>query len=160
MEKTLQLQRLILGAGPRWPKVRDDQYHDTLVDIREFSNPGHEIDVVADLNEDFPFDDNSFDEISAIHLVEHLNSLIHFMNECHRVLRQGGKLYIETPLAGGDPDLEFADPTHIRCYRIHSFANYFLPAGVKAFGYTQRAWTFIHLSAEHSVLRVEGIPIK
>lgn len=149
------MQRLILGPGPRWEKKEGDVF----CDLRNFDN----VDVQWDLNITpwSPFKDNSFMHVSAVHLVEHLRSLLDFMNEAHRVLIPGGSLYIETPLAGVNPDLEWADPTHVRCYRIHSFMNYFTPEGVETFGYTDKAWNFVVLRVEGgNIIQVHAIPIK
>lgn len=147
------MQRLILGPGPRWEKKNGD----TFVDIRPFPN----VDVVHDLNiTPWPFADRSFLHVSAVHVVEHLNSLLSFMDEAWRVLSPGGSLYIETPLAGANPDLEFADPTHVRCYRIHTFMNYFTPEGVEAFGYTDKAWNIPHLRVKDDCIIFHGYPIK
>lgn len=147
------MQKLILGCGPRHVKLEDE----VLVDIRPFPN----VDIVWDLNKPWEFaKDRSFVHASAVHVVEHLDSLLHFMDEAWRVLIPGGSLYIETPLAGGDVDLEWADPTHKRCYRIHSFVNYFGPEGVERFGYTDKAWNLFHLAVRDSVLVLHAYPMK
>lgn len=147
------MSRLILGPGPRWEKKAGDIF----CDIRPFDN----IDVVHDLNKTpWPFKDSDFVHVSAVHLVEHLDSLLDFMNEAWRVLKPGGSLYIETPLAGVDPDLEFADPTHIRCYRIHSFANYFTLEGIEKFGYTDKAWNLFVLRVENNCIILHAYPLK
>ncbi len=147
------MQRLILGSGKHWAKMATDIF----VDIKPF--PG--VDVVTDLNiTPWPWVDDACEEIAAIHLVEHLKDLISFMNECHRVLKPGGSLYIETPCAGMDADLEFADPTHIRCYRKHTFINYFTIAGIQKFGYTDKAWCIMHLEVKDGIIIFHGQPIK
>jgi len=150
------MQRLILGPGKHWPK----EPQDIFCDIRPFER----VDVVHDLNiVPWPFENDRFYSISAIHLVEHLRDLVSFMNECHRVLAPGGTLYIETPMAGGDPDLEFCDPTHVRCYRPHSFINYFTVEGVLDFGYTDRPWSILKVGPRAdfpNVLLFHGMPIK
>ena len=144
---------LILGAGIN--HVRED--HKFAVDILHSPNIDlvHNLDVVP-----WPLPNDQFIHASAMHVVEHLQSLITFMNECHRVLKLGGSLYIETPLAGADPDLEFADPTHVRCYRKHSFINYFTLEGIRNFGYTDKAWAILFISDENSLLKVHLTPIK
>ena len=144
---------LVLGAGIGWVKQPNQQ----LLDIRSFEG----IDHVVDLNiTPWKFEDNSFDSIIAIHLIEHLDNLISFMDECHRILRPSGELYIETPIAGGDPDLEFADPTHIRCYRPHTFVNYFTGSGISKFGYTDKCWGSLHIEQKNSVMIIHLMPIK
>jgi SAM-dependent methyltransferase len=82
--------RLDLGCG----KAKKEGF--TGVDCREF--PG--VDVVCDLGKaQWPWDDDSVDEIHCSHLVEHLNSAerIHFVNEAHRVMKKGAKALIITP---------------------------------------------------------------
>lgn len=146
------MNRLICGPGPRWEKKEGDIF----CDIRPFPN----IDVVHDLNKDWPWEKDTFIHVSAVHVVEHLKDLLHFMNEAHRVLKPGGSLYIETPLAGVNPDLEFSDPTHVRCYRIHTFMNYFSIEGVETFGYTDKAWNMPVLRVQNDCIIFHGYPIK
>lgn len=144
--------RLIVGCG----KNTIRQEGDILLDILPF--PG--IDIVHDLNKEIPFKDNELDEIAAIHVVEHLDSLVNFMNEAWRVLKQGGALYIETPEAGGDPDLQFADPTHVRCYRKHTFINYFTLSEAPKFGYTDKYWAILHLDVKDGNIIFHATPLK
>lgn len=155
------MSRLIIGAGIH----HEHQDGDVTLDI--LSAEG--IDVVHDANLDWPFEDNTFDEVIAIHVVEHLNSMMHFMNESWRVLNEGGELYIETPLAGANAELEFADPTHVRCYTPYTFHNYFTLRGIKEFGYTDKPWAIIACFTKPAqplqyttpdVLVFHGYPIK
>ena len=90
-------------------------------------------DVVCDVAKDvFPFKDDSVNYILASHLVEHLPGIIHFMNECHRVLKKGGTLKIITP----HPLSEFfwTDPTHVRGYSPGTFKNYFVKSTFATYG--------------------------
>lgn len=136
------MSRLIVGSGKHFKRQKGD----TLVDIKPFDG----VDVVHDLNViPWPFEDNSYDEIIALHVVEHLQSLVNFMDESWRILKKDGILHIETPLAGsGNVELEWADPTHIRCFTTYSFHNYFTDHGVAQFGYTDRIWDTIKLHTE------------
>lgn len=146
-------ERLILGPGKHWPKEKGDVF----CDIRAFDR----VDVVHDLNvTPWPFHDNRFIHVSAVHVVEHLQSLLNFMNEAHRVLTPGGSLCIETPLAGGDIDLTHADPTHVRCYRLHTFVNYFSLEGIEKFGYTDKAWNMFVLKEKDNCIILHAYPIK
>lgn len=122
-----------------------------------------------DLNLPWTVTHDSYDEVVAIHVVEHLQSLIHFMDEAWNVLKPEGQLYIETPLAGGNAELEFADPTHIRCFTPYSFFNYFTPHGIEQFGYTNKAWKILKCHTEPifpdkslhcDVVVFRGTPIK
>lgn len=150
------MQRLILGCGKH--HLRQDG--DVTLDVRPF--PG--VNVVHDLNvTPWPLEDSRFVHVSAIHVVEHLRDLVSFMDECWRVTAPGGDMYIESPLAGADPDLEFCDPTHVRCYRPYTFANYFTPRGIEDFGYTDKPWCIYKVGphpAAPAVLVFHGAPIK
>jgi 2-polyprenyl-3-methyl-5-hydroxy-6-metoxy-1,4-benzoquinol methylase len=53
--------------------------------------------VAADLNEAFPFADESFDCVVTIEVIEHVKSHFHFMDELARVTRRGGRIVITTP---------------------------------------------------------------
>lgn len=51
----------------------------------------------CDLNRDkFPYNDDTFDEVYSEDVFEHLLNHDHFMRECNRVLKPGGKLTIIT----------------------------------------------------------------
>jgi len=64
------------------------------VDIRSSVRP----DVIHDLNVfPYPFADNSADEIELVHLLEHLDRPFLAMEELHRILKPGGRLYIAVP---------------------------------------------------------------
>lgn len=148
----MQIDRLILGAGKhqRLPGAIHQ-------DIHKFDG----IDMVFDLNDyQWPIDDNSFDSIVATHVIEHLDDFMRFHNECHRILRMGGTLYLETPCAGLNLDLEFADPTHKRCYVPHSWINYMTVEGVANFGYTDKCWGNLHIEIKNDCLIIHSMPIK
>ena len=46
-----------------------------------------------------PFEDNSFDSVSMIELIEHLSDdeIANLFQQIYRVLKKGGKIYITTP---------------------------------------------------------------
>lgn len=48
-------------------------------------------------SETLPWDNNSVDGITCMHLVEHLPSLTKLFDEAARVLKPGARLYVETP---------------------------------------------------------------
>jgi predicted SAM-dependent methyltransferase len=87
-----------------------------------------EVDVVHNLMTfPYPFEDESAVEIKAVDVIEHLAnytadgrpSIIAFIEECHRILKPGGELFIQTP--GWDADFLWIDPTHVRGFDIQSF---------------------------------------
>lgn len=53
--------------------------------------------VQADGNEIFPFRGETFDYVLSREGIEHLENQAHFLRECARVLKPGGKLILTTP---------------------------------------------------------------
>ena len=54
-------------------------------------NPASRADVLADLDRfPYPFADSSFDRLTAIHVIEHVDDVIRTMEEFHRLVRAGG----------------------------------------------------------------------
>jgi len=66
------------------------------IDPRLFCSEGISCEK-ADLNEDLPFENESFDFILCSNGVEHLEDPFHFVRECYRILRERGKLLVTTP---------------------------------------------------------------
>lgn len=97
------------------------------------------IDVVHNLmHYPFPFADGVASEIRAIDVLEHLppyigeeHGVIKFINECWRILKPGGELFIQTP--GWRAEFLWIDPTHVRGFDIQSM-DFFDPT--KHFGKT------------------------
>ncbi len=79
-------------------------------------------DILWDLENDWPFDDDSVGVIRASHIFEHLRDPIHTMNEAFRVLTPGGWLFIDVPSTDGRG--AFQDPTHKSFWNINSFWYY------------------------------------
>ena len=79
----------------------------TNVDIQAM--PG--VDVIANLEDKWPWDDGSVHYIRAYDIFEHLHDSIHTMNEAWRVLGHGGLLEIWVPSTDGRG--AFQDPTNV-----------------------------------------------
>jgi SAM-dependent methyltransferase len=83
-------------------------------------------DVIADLNERWLWRwlwaDSSVDEIRASHIIEHLRSPVHTMNEAWRVLRPGGRFIIDVPTTDGRG--AWQDPGHVSFWNRNSFFYY------------------------------------
>ena len=78
-------------------------------------------DVICDLDRALPFADNSFDQVRAVQVVEHLASVMHAVSEMHRVTRPGGSIYLVTPHYSDYSS--WCDPTHR--WHLNSFSFYF-----------------------------------
>jgi len=67
--------------------------------------------VLCDLDRlPYPFADNSFDRLLAIHVIEHVADVMATMEEFHRLVRPHGTVRIETPHYTDFSS--FCDPTH------------------------------------------------
>lgn len=55
--------------------------------------------ALADLEKGIPFEDNFFDGVIGLEIIEHLADTDHFLKEIYRVLKPGGKLLLSTPNA-------------------------------------------------------------
>jgi len=87
---------LNLGCGGDYRKA-DERVKWINIDCREDVNP----DLVIDLEKDMlkQFDDESVDFIYMKDFIEHLSWRVveTFLHDCHRVLKRGGRIFIQTP---------------------------------------------------------------
>jgi SAM-dependent methyltransferase len=79
-------------------------------------------DIVVDLNERWPFPDNSVGVVRAFDVLEHLKDPLHTMKELYRVLTPGGYAFIQVPSTDGRG--AFQDPTHVSFWNENSFLYY------------------------------------
>jgi SAM-dependent methyltransferase len=94
--------------------------------------PGTAADVLVDIDHlPYPFAAGSFDEVRAIHVIEHVSDVIRSMEEWHRLLRPGGKLFIVTPHYTDFSS--FCDPTHR--WHLNSFSLRYFGSDNAGFGY-------------------------
>ncbi len=78
------------------------------------------VDVIYDLNEfPYPFRNNLFDEIHLYHVLEHLDNPLRTIEEMHRILKNGGILYMRVPHFSSMA--AFSDITHKRPFGYSSF---------------------------------------
>jgi predicted O-linked N-acetylglucosamine transferase (SPINDLY family)/cephalosporin hydroxylase len=108
----IEILRLDLGCGTN----KSENF--VGVDI----HPGSKADIIADLNQRFPFPDSSVDEVRAHDSIEHLSDKIHTMQEIWRICKPGAKVDIRVPSTDGRG--AFQDPTHVSFWNINSFLYY------------------------------------
>lgn len=91
------------------------------IDIQERVNP----DLVCDITEGLPYEENTVDEVVAIDFIEHLErpEVMRLMDEIHRVLKPGGKFFHRTP--SGEGRGAWQDPTHRSAWNINTWRYYF-----------------------------------
>jgi len=125
MTKTLDLG---CGINPKNPFNFDEVYG------IDFKNSIEENIYSADLSiEPIPFDQNTFDAVTAVDFIEHIPRVIYapnkkfcfvdLMNEIYRVLRFGGEFLSFTPCYPSEA--VFTDPTHVNIITEQTFPNYF-----------------------------------
>jgi len=143
---------LLLGCGD---EVRKGWVH---VDWRRHS--AH-VDVAHDLNiRPWPFEDGCAERIEAIDVLEHLDDVVGFMDECWRILKPGGVLKVQA--VGWKSENLWRDPTHRRGFHPDTFL-YFDPSSElrRKFGkfYTDRTWRVLRVEEGDNVT-VEMSPRK
>jgi len=109
-----QFVRLECGTGGK--KIFTDSIAIDILDI-------HGVDIVADLNEGFPFlGDSTVDEIVSFHFMEHLHDVGHFLKEAYRVLKIGGRIRGTVPHFTNP--YYYSDYTHKHPFGLYSFSYF------------------------------------
>lgn len=99
-------------------------------------NPRSRADVVCDLDRfPYPFRDNSFQSLRAVHVIEHLSDVIRAMEEFHRIVGPSGRVFIVTPHYTDFSS--FCDPTHR--WHLNSFSFRYFGENHGGFGYYSSA---------------------
>lgn len=100
---------------------------DGWVNMDMCSHPG--IDCVFNMEEcatkRMPFEDDTFDEIYASHVLEHVVNILPLMQELHRVIKPGATMVARVPY--GSSDDAYENPTHVRMFFLNSFAYFAQP---------------------------------
>ena len=86
---------------------------------------------------ELPYETNYFDSIIFTHVLEHLNNPLSLGNEINRVLKSGGKIYVEAPNWSSilvpsfgfhreqhNPFNFYDDPTHIKPWTKHGIYEF------------------------------------
>lgn len=106
------MKKLNIGGGYR-------RYPDFLnVDNDPLTTP----DILCDMGKDkLPLEDNSVDEVMALHILEHIpgEQFFHLLKELYRVCVDSAIIHIEVPHYRHDDF--FGDPSHVRPFTIETF---------------------------------------
>ncbi len=95
-------------------------------------NPGSRADVICELDHfPYPFRDSSFDQLHAVHVIEHVGDVMKTMEEFHRLVRPGGEVFIVTPHYTDFSS--FCDPTHR--WHLNSFSLRYFGEDNAGYGY-------------------------
>lgn len=103
--------------------------------------------------------DNSFDYITALALIEHVNNQDIMLAETYRLLKKSGSLIITTPFKNSKPLLEFLAyklkvisiteiRDHKRYYNIDSLTNALIKAGFKKDKIYIKYFNFLNIIAK------------
>ncbi len=96
--------------------------HEGFIGVDKRDIPG--VDIIQDLEQGLPnIASNSCSEILASHVMEHIHDIFPLMKDCHRVLRNEGKMTILVP--SPKSPYFFGDPTHVKFYGLSSFSTFF-----------------------------------
>jgi len=83
-------------------------------------NEGLKADIHADLEQDIlPIKDNSADTIVLKHVLEHIRNIEFLMDQCYRILKDGGTMEIICPYYTSF--WAWGDPTHVRAITESTF---------------------------------------
>ncbi len=88
----------------------------------------------------WPFEDAQFENIIAKDIIEHMLWVVPFMDECWRIVKPAGHIYIRTTYF--NTEQSYRDPTHFHFFTLESF-DYFDPetnTGAQ-YPYSEKKWT-------------------
>lgn len=113
---------LASGSGAMCLRLKDIGLHPTGSDLVEenFRLLQAIPFINANLNQDFPAElADSFDGITAIEIIEHLENPRHFLRQCFSILKPGGYLILTTP----NIDNAFSRATWVRLGYFRRFSQ-------------------------------------
>lgn len=104
-DKTIKID---LGCGKR--------KQEGFIGIDRFPMP--EVDILADIDQPLPLEDNSVDVLFSSHSLEHVKDLMFTMREIYRVCKHGAQVCIVAPY--NEQKLNIANPYHTKVFNEHT----------------------------------------
>jgi ubiquinone/menaquinone biosynthesis C-methylase UbiE len=87
--------------------------------IDQFKGP--EVDLMTNIDEKLPIEDNCVEELYTSHVLEHVKDLSFVMSEIHRICKPDAKVIIRVPhFSSVSAFFEF----HVRFFRYNSFQDF------------------------------------
>ena len=114
---------LDLGSGDRFLK---DQLEEKGIVYKDYDI--NDLDFEVDKFND---EDDKFDLIISLAVIEHIKNPGLFLSECKRVLKNDSCLYLSTPNWKYSRDTFWNDPTHVKPYTETSLKNILLSEGFR-----------------------------
>jgi SAM-dependent methyltransferase len=109
-KKNYRRKKLNMGCGT---DIKSDYINLDMVPLKG-------VNVVHDLNKfPYPFEDDTFEEICCINVLEHLPNTVKVMEELYRIGANGCKVYIRVPF--WNSYFTYADPTHEKGFHKMQF---------------------------------------
>jgi SAM-dependent methyltransferase len=104
--------------------------------------PGSQADLIHDLNLfPYPFDDNTWDRIICLDVLEHVEDVVRTVEEIWRLAKPGALVEISGPFMSSVH--YHTDPTHRRAFTSRSF-DYFCPGRpLHRYGYSKAAFELL-----------------
>ena len=106
------------------------------------------VDTAHDLNQvPWPWPDGTFERVVAEDVLEHLDDVVGFMDEAHRILKPGGLLRVRVPHYRSENAA--IDPTHRRGFHPRSLEFFTEEGHGLHTAYTDRRWRVLRQWEEH-----------
>ena len=117
-ELTSGMKVLDLGSGDRFLKKEFEE--------REIVYKDYDINDIDFEVDKFKDEDNKFDLIVSLAVIEHIENPSLFLSECKRVLKSKSCIYLSTPNWKYSRDTFWNDPTHVKPYSEASLKDILL----------------------------------
>ncbi len=122
-ELTSGMKVLDLGSGDRFLKK---EFEERAIVYKDYDI--NDIDFEVDKFKD---EDNKFDLIVSLAVIEHIENPSLFLSECKRVLKSKSCIYLSTPNWKYSRDTFWNDPTHVKPYSEASLKDILLSEGFR-----------------------------